>query len=275
MARRLIMAFLAVAISAHAEAQQEGKSVPLSASITGLATVEGSLNTAANAAQLRLSENAKDQFLRELFRSETATASPDGSYQIDEPVLRALAAEIAKKNREPSPKVLSDYFASSRRDASSPGILQYLNSVAHDLGVTVTPNARRTLEADVRKSTEDAAKSGISSARIEDQNRRYIRLAFDHAKSGQLDTAVYSSYRNMLFRSLVRVNIRTVPVGADVVMEGRNIGKTALKKPLEPDKTYTFTFRMAGYKTVDRSFAVQPSVDELDLEEVLIPERKK
>jgi class 3 adenylate cyclase len=65
-----------------------------------------------------------------------------------------------------------------------------------------------------------------------------------------------------------RINIRTTPRGASVILNGKRLkGWTPLKlKKMEPDKTYRITLKKQGYKPYDLFFDLLPDEDkEIDV----------
>lgn len=134
-------------------------------------------------------------------------------------------------------------------------------------GKKVPDAVRVRVVRDLEKQTEGLVRSGLSVELIQDRNRAYL-AAIDRltGQTSELTQGTYEKAYHALFTRLVKLTIASEPQGARVALDGHEIGTTSIAgHPVEPGKSYTFTFRKDGYRLDSKQLYIAPVPESQDL----------
>jgi hypothetical protein len=242
--------------------------------------MEARVGKAAEARGLILTDAAKKAIVKEAVHQEVAAAPPatgtnatSASPVVPDARLDQLVTTLAVSAGTASK--LDERDVQTHIDDAK--VRQVISTLPADIeahtaarGVTIPDDVRQKMIADFTKQSESLSKSGLPVDVIRQRNEATMR-AFDAAiGTNPLTSQHYQMAFDQIFTRQVMMSIHSVPDGADVLVAGVNIGKTNVDgKPFEPGD-YTFTFRLAGYRSVDRPFPVTPSLEPESLEETLV-----
>lgn len=149
-------------------------------------------------------------------------------------------------------------------------IPQLITNSSKTSEIELTEKTNGLIQKDLEIQTRALAKSGLTAEEIKDRNEKYLLAIYSTSASKKLDIATYQKIKSAVFPTLIRLTIISYPTGAEVEVFGNLIGKTIItEKPFEPDKEYTFIFKLPGFKTSVRNFFVTPYPSHQQLEETL------
>jgi PEGA domain-containing protein len=237
--------------------------------------MEEQVGKAAEARGLILTDAAKKAIVQEAVHQEVAAVPPamPSTPIVPDTKLNQLVTTIAASAGTASK--LDEREVQKHIDNAK--VQQVTSTLPADIvahaaarGLMIPDDVRQKMIADFTKQSDLLSKSGLSVDVIRQRNEASLR-AFDAAIGTNSWTPEYYQVAfDQIFTKQVMMSIHSVPQGADVLVGGVPIGKTNVDgKPFEPGD-YTFMFRLAGYRSVDRAFPVTPSLEPLSLEETLV-----
>jgi hypothetical protein len=142
---------------------------------------------------------------------------------------------------------------------------------AEHAGVKISTEANHSLESDLLDLTRLNAESWLPIQEINSRNIDYIQTVFTTFPSVFIDENNYQQIKYNIFTKYIELSIYSVPNGAFVDMNGKQIGQTPiLDIPLPSDKTYTFYFKLRGYKNFKIKYFADPREEKQKLRAPLI-----
>lgn len=244
--------------SAHPAAAAAQKASPSPA----LTHARDAVSKAAAERKVDLPEPVKRELALEVLRQEAA--APAGVA----PAPAAMATELVKSvtaapaESQPAVDAARVAIASDKVSRVRDTLQQDVIASASTAGLTIPPDVQAMIVKDLEVQTAGLATSGLSVETIRAKNQAYLKSVALQLQGGPVLPNNYEQARQEIFNRFVHLRIESVPSGANVRMNDVELGLTDIAQPLEPNKKYTFDFRLSGYATARREYFLAAGSDD-------------
>ena len=234
---------------------------------------EKAIDKAAAERQIHLSEAAKNVLAVEVVRQGTAKGTDAPAAATPDAKIQEVLTSVT--DHAPAGEITADQaavmVAKSKELQITPDIRKQIDAHTAASGKTLSEEALTLAVTDLAAQTKALASSGLSVETIKERNEAYLSAVNTLLAPGATVTAAtYQEARRALFTRFVNLTIETVPPGATVKMEGKDIGVTSIaSRAVEPGKLYRFEFTLPGYYSPPREFYVSPAPPTQTVSEVL------
>jgi hypothetical protein len=237
---------------------------------------EQTIDKAAVARGLMLTDAAKEALAKEAIRQEATEPAPDRAA-----VTGALSDERVTKLLAPLGNEPATRFTDQdvRTRVANDKLKQIKTTVPSDVETHVaakhpglSPEVQAKMVEDLTRQSEALSKSGLPVDAIRMRNQSTLRALDQALGAAPVTPQTYQQAMLEIFDTQVDVSITTTPPGATVAANGESIGTSNIAaKPFKPG-SYKFSFRLAGYRPSERDFEVTPGADPESVDEPLAPE---
>ena len=239
---------------------------------------EKAIDKAAAERQIHLSEAAKTVPAVEVVRQSTAKGADEPAESRPDVKIQEVLASVT--DRSTIGEITADQAAVMVSTAKvrqiTPGIKRQVKG-HRCLGKDVEPGRARACGDESRGP--DEGPGGFGPIGGSDQaTERSVPVGVEQALAGRCHHHRWDVPRGApyAFTHFVKLTIETIPAGATVRMEGKDIGVTSIPSRLvEPGKLYRFEFALAGYRSPPREFYVTPAPDAQTISEALAPDAQE
>ena len=164
-----------------------------------------------------------------------------------------------------SPSEMQEILIESKVKTVAPAVNAELQRATTDANVAITPPARAQFTDDLQEYAMQMATSGLPVTTMQQVINNYIRsivgelMRLPVVSSGKIfDLSDYLSAQLHVFQRLVRVRVDSVPRFANVSLEGRPVGQTAIEVALAPARSYYLVLERSGFEKFTRKLFVLP-----------------
>jgi hypothetical protein len=265
-----------VALSTLVLAQQRGRGPARAISPAAISEAQRTIDKAAVARGLMLTDAAKEALAREAVREQATEPASDRSA-----VTGALSDEkvtklLAPLGNEPATR-LTDQDVRTRLAGDK--LKQIETTIPSDVETHVAakrqglpPEVHAKMVEDLTKQSESLSKSGLPVDAIRVRNEATLRALDQTLGATPITPQTYQQAMLEIFDKQVDLSITTTPPGATVAANGASIGTSNIAaKPFKPG-SYVFSFQLAGYRPAEREFYVTPGYDSDSVDEPLVAE---
>ena len=232
------------------------------------------VETAARESKVELTPEAKDFIVKQLILERRIKGDPIETITVSPAEERDIAKLLAAAKKEKvNLETIESLLASRKIKQLAPNVSDQILKTSKLAGIKLNARSTNLIERDLMARINLMAKSNLPAEAIENNNGAYLNAIFAAAPAKVIGANAYAKARDTVFQRIVRLTIRSIPEGAEVEINGINVGKTVIeKKPMEAGYEYVFLFKLQGYKNDRRVFYVLPDQPTQEVDGFLLPE---
>ena len=235
--------------------------------------IEEAIYDAAKMKKLNLTPAAKDFIIKDMINREIYNGVPLSEISISPSEFYKLFDVIASKaeGKKVMARLAVSVVEEEKIKQESAMIKKGFSENLETTGCNLTDEAWELLQNDLLIQTEHNAKSGLSLNEMSFRNEGYARNVCNLVSPEVLDENAYYQAKKVVFNTLIKLTISSIPLGAYVEVAGFEIGQTTIEEKLvDAEREYNFIFKLPGYEDSVRKYYVNSYPLKQKLTEILI-----